>query len=275
MTSSNPSFTKIFATSILLFCVSLFLSAYSAKNQSVARVGTALITELVSPLQSANSNVQGWFFEVWDGYVNLIDTKKENALLTLKLKNLEAENAKLQELAEENSRLSGILNVVEKEHYQGITASVIGYDASNWVRTITIDRGLGSNIEVGNAVVEGQGLVGQVIAVSLHTAKVLLIIDPTSGIDALVQSSRARGVVAGTGMNSCDLKFVLDEDQVQIGDRVLTSGMGGVFPKGVIVGTVSLVDQQSTKMFKTIELQPKVDFFKLETVFVITNYPKD
>jgi rod shape-determining protein MreC len=118
-------------------------------------------------------------------------------------------------------------------------------------------------------VVQYHGLVGLVIAVSQYSAKVLLITDPSSGVDALVQQSRARGVIEGLGGTECTWRFVLREEPIKIGDRIITSGMDGVFPKGVVVGVVAQIDSERDSLFHSIVVEPSVNLSTLEEVYIL------
>ena len=121
----------------------------------------------------------------------------------------------------------------------------------------------------GSAVIDGAGVVGQVITVSHNTSRVLLAIDRVSGIDALIQDNRARGIVEGNGSSNLEFRFVIDSEEVKIGDKVVTSGLDSVFPKGLILGIVSQSGISSGGMFKVIKVQPAVNFSKLEDVLVL------
>jgi len=148
-------------------------------------------------------------------------------------------------------------------------ASVIGVDSSAWFRTVLLDRGERDGVKRGMAVVTPQGVVGHVVAASSHAAKVLLLIDNSSAVDVTVERSRARGIVEGERENFCALKYVVHGDDVQVGDRLVSSGMGGFFPKGLPVGNVTEISPEKHGLFQRAIVQPSVDFNKLEEVFVI------
>ena len=118
------------------------------------------------------------------------------------------------------------------------------------------------------AVVVSEGVVGRVIEVSAHTAKVLLISDPNSAVDVIIQRSRAQGILEGRVEEFGILKYIQKSDDVQMGDKVITSGLGGIFPKGLIVGTVTKVERKRPGVFQYIEVTPSVDFSRLEEVLV-------
>lgn len=261
--------TRVAGASLLLFSISLFLTAYSARNPALVSVGSGAVAELLSPVQRAwrwgFSGVAG----VWNSYVAVWGARQESQQLKERLAALEQQNIKLQELQHENKQLSSLLQLKQESELSGIVARVIGYDASQWVQSLTIDRGTSDGVVIGAAVVEHNGLVGQVIAAAPNTAKILLITDPASGVDGIIQDTRARGIVEGAGPSQCRWRFVVREDEVRVGDRVLTSGMDGIYPRGVIVGTIDAADSKRSGLFQAIEIKPEVDFASLEQVFVV------
>lgn len=265
---------RIGGAALVLFCVALFLTSYSAKNPRVAGVGSAVVQEALSPFQTASHGAYSWFANMWSSYIALVGMRQENAELKHRVESLEAQNASLQELAHENERLRGLLGVVSSQGVRGrVVAGVIGYDASNWVKAISIDKGTADGITVGMPVVGTAGIVGQVIAAARGSSRVLLLTDHSSGIDAIIQSSRARGVVEGLGSSNCRWRFVSTGEEVKIGDRVISSGSDGVYPKGFLIGTVSAVDDGGRGLFQNIEVDPAEDFLKLESVLVLTDPP--
>ena len=150
-----------------------------------------------------------------------------------------------------------------------VEGTVIAYDPSSFVQAVTINRGSSDGIAPGMAVVEGNGIVGQVVAVSLHTARIMLIIDRASSVDALIQSSRVRGIIEGKGRDKSEFVYVGESEEVMIGDKVVTSGLDGVFPKGLIVGVVTAVQKSANGLFKSIEVTPSVKFYRLESLLVV------
>ena len=162
----------------------------------------------------------------------------------------------------------------QQQELTGTVATVIGYDPSSWQRAIIVDKGSNDGAAPGMAVVSGSGLVGQITSVGRRSARVLLISDPLSGVDALIQGNRARGIVEGDGNGGCVWKFVLREEEVKIGDRVISSGLDGVFPRGLLIGIVTGVSSRPDSMFHDITLQPSVVMDKVESVIVVTEKSK-
>jgi rod shape-determining protein MreC len=119
------------------------------------------------------------------------------------------------------------------------------------------------------AVIHPQGVVGQVVSVTSHSAKVILVSDHASGVDVLMATSRARGVVEGAGEQVCELKFVTKDVSVRVGEQVITSGMDGVYPKGLVVGQVAQIGNSSAGLFQPVEIKPAVEFARLEEVLLV------
>ncbi len=261
---------RIAGTAFFLFCVSLFLTAYSARNPWTASVGATLGSGLLRPLQISYSAGTSGISGIWERYLVLIGVQRENEVLHSRLLALEAQNSKFMELEGENSRLRGLVDFIDRTGLRGVAARVIGHDASNWMQIITVGAGSDDGVKVGMPALDGNGVVGQVIAAGPHSSRVLLVTDHSSGVDAIIQGGRARGVAIGTG-DGCVLEFVLSEEEIKIGDRVITSGMDGVYPKGLLVGVVSNVEaaRRGTNMFQSVTLKPTVEFARLEQVLLM------
>lgn len=261
---------QVAVLSLALFCLSIFLAAYSARNPGVARVGAVVLGEVLHPFQLLEGQLSGSISGVWHRYVYLVGLDAENRDLRARTAHLEAQNSRLIEHMSENARLRKLLNITEQSPLRGVGAMVIGYDPTNWSQTVSINKGLKDGLRVGMPVLDGDGVVGQIMAIGPTAAKVLLVTDHLSGIDAIVQNGRMRGVVEGAGLNSCRLRFGASEEEVKIGDRVITSGMDGVFPKGLLIGIVTGVRRDKHALFQLVDVQPAVDVAKLETILVVT-----
>ena len=150
-------------------------------------------------------------------------------------------------------------------------ARMIAKDVSTEFRAIRINRGKNNGIEPNMAVINAEGVVGRVLRVTDSTSDVVTILDPLSAIDAYIMRSRARGIVEGLTDSLCQLKFALRVDDIQPGDLLLSSGLGGNFPKGIPVGSIIKVTRKSFGVTQKVEVKPSVDFSKLEEVLVVTH----
>ncbi len=205
---------------------------------------------------------------IWRHYVDLVGVSRENERLKLEIKRYVALNAEYREAVATNVRLSQLLDL--KQNFNGpiLTAHVIGRDPALWFKTMTIDKGISAGIKKGMPVVTVEGVVGQVINVSPRYAKVLLATDPNSAVDAIIQSNRALGIIKGDGQ-VYRLDYVLKDSAVVKDDLIVTSGMGGVFPKGLLIGQVLEVGNDKRGMFHNITVRPAVNFRELEYVTII------
>lgn len=150
-----------------------------------------------------------------------------------------------------------------------ILASVIGKDPLSWSKMLTIDKGSNDGLKKNMAVVTYEGLVGHIVQTVPNYSKVLLITDVRSAVDALDQDNRTRGVVVGKGSDICEMKYISRDADIRAGYPIISSGMGGVFPKGILIGKVSKVDKAKKGLFKNVIIMPAVKIAILEEVFVL------
>ena len=224
--------------------------------------------EVMAPLQRSAAAVARTFSGGWHGVGDVLNARGENVALRARVRLLEQELDRLAEVGLENGRLRALLDFRETLQGDLLTARVIGRDASDVSRTLTIDRGESDGVARGAAVLAPQGVVGRVFLVSRHAARVLLVSDHNSGIDAFVQRTRARGIVQGTVDAGCALKYVKRTEDVQVGDTLVTSGLDGIFPKGMPIGRVTAIDKRGQGLFQSADVAPRVDFDQLEEVLV-------
>jgi len=256
---------------IVLIAVNIILlSIFNRRYISYYNPGRIAIS-LIAPFQKASSSSIRFLRDIWQHYFFLVHAAKENEYLEKELGKAFERNIQLKELKLSNSRLRSLLNFQEKITDRVLSAEVIGKDPSPYFKTILVDKGKNDGVEKGMAVVIPKGIAGQITDVSSHYSKVLLIIDHNSAVDALVQSDRARGIIQGDAAGQCFLKYVLRKHDIAIGDTVVSSGMDGIFPKGLGVGVVSSVIKPKSGIFQEVTVTPYVDFEKLEEVLIVLN----
>ncbi len=259
-------------SAFFLFVLSAQLMSVSVANPKVARVGSELVVGFVSPLLKLQHESIESVKYLWNRYLWLVNVEGDKKDLENRVKELESMNSRLLEYQNENIRLRNILHYSEELSLQGVVASVIGSDHSNWFKTLVLDKGSNSGLEEGLAVVSGNAVVGQVVSVSSKSSKVLLLVDTSSAIDTIIQSNRMWGIAEGKGLNkSLRLNYVEKsaEKDVSVGDRIITSGLDGVYPKGLLVGVIESVDFKSSSLFYDIKLIPAVNAKQVENVFVV------
>ncbi len=199
--------------------------------------------------------------------------RQENADLKAQVAQLQKRIVDLQEGQADLNLLAGLLNYARSQpdnHYAA--ANVIGRDSSPFLSFIIIDLGTDSGVARDQPVVTDNGLVGTVVAVTCCSARIRLITDPDSAVNARLQQSRDEGIAVGRFGGGLELQYLSQQAQVKTGDQVLTSGLGGTYPQGIVLGTVSAVQRQAFDVLQTASLTPGVDFNRLEIVLVITNF---
>jgi rod shape-determining protein MreC len=254
---------------ILLLLFALVLMSLRAKQRKGVEFFDALLMEICSPFQKTSTlvikTVQGTFQQ----YVFLVNLEKENRMLKQKIAELQEENHRMKEMKLANERLRQLLQFREKDSPSMIGAEVIGQDPSSWFKSVTINKGERDGVKKGMAVISPAGVIGQILKTAPHYATVLLLTDYNSAVDSIVQRTRAKTIVEGKGENRCQLKYLRRAEEVAVGDVVVTSGLGGNFPKGLMVGEIKKVDKKGHGVFQYAELVPSVDLTQLEEVFVI------
>lgn len=260
----------LLASAFFLSASIVLLSLNRGSEQRVDPLGT-LFLEAARPVQGVLTAVMARTGDLWDSYVDLVEVRAENERLRELVRALEGDHHRLEELKLENARLRELLALRKRISGEAITGRVIGRDTSEWFQVFTIDRGASDDVQAGQAVVCADGVVGRVIQSSPNASRVLLVSDHNSGVAALVQRSRARGILEGTLEGNALLKYVRRSDDVRVGDVVITSGLDGIFPKGLLLGRVSTVREEDHGLYQLAEVEPAVDFSKLEEVLVITS----
>ncbi len=254
---------------VLLLLFALVLMSMRAKQRKGVEHFDSLLMEISFPFQKASTFVIKTVRGTFQHYIFLVNLEKENRMLKEKVAQLQEENHRMKEVKLANERLRELLQFREKNSSSMIGAEVIGRDPSFWFKSVTIDKGEKDGVKKGTAVISPTGVIGQVLKVAPHYATVLLITDYNSAVDCVVERTRAKAIVEGKGENRCQLKYLLRAEEVSVGDIVVTSGMGGNFPKGLMVGEVKEVDKKGHGVFQYAELVPSVDMTRLEEVFVI------
>lgn len=228
------------------------------------------IVAITSPVQAGITWSLEKLVSGYENYLYLWDTRQDNLTLIGENRKLLNSIASLREIQQENLRLRKLLDFQESLRLKTVVARVIAKDVSTEFRAIRINRGESSGIQKNMAVVTDEGVVGRVLRTTADTADIITLLDLLSAVDSIVERSRARGVVEGMTDEVCQLRFALRTDDIQPGDILISSGLGGIFPKGVPVGTVSKVNRKPYGITQDIEVRPAVDFSKLEEVVVLT-----
>lgn len=264
---------KLFIISVLIIAIVFFI-AISAGNTSINILGNT-VTIPSTPLQNVFSN--GWY-KVRNTVSFIQDMHKlddENKKLKEQLDKINKEKRELENYKKENTDLKKLLNFKDQlKSYNFVGANIVGKDMGNWFSVITIDRGSNDHVRVNDPVISSSGLVGKVISVGVNSSKVLCIIDTDSSVTALIFKSRDDVIIKGDLtlklLGYCKMELIPPDSDVKYGDIIETSGIGGVFPKGITIGHVMEVRSTDNGMNRYAVIKPSVDFRRLEEVSVLT-----
>ncbi len=205
----------------------------------------------------------------WDIYADLIGVKEENQRLIEENKRLRSETASLKEKASAYDRLIQLLKVKDSIHVDYTVASIIAKDPTNWYSSAVINKGEEDGIRPNMGVITEDGVVGRIVKTAPHYSRVLLVSDRYSAIAGAIQRTQDEGIVVGGEGRVLMLHYIMIDSEIQDGDVVLTSGMDGAFPPGIVIGTVNRVESPKNALFHSIELIPEVSLSKVREVMVL------
>jgi rod shape-determining protein MreC len=261
-------FRLLFIALLFLFPAFLVLTLH-VRDERKASLAERVLLQLSLPIQQRAQLALLWVRGVGKQYIFLTRVQQENQDLKRTVSSLREENNRLQEALWTEERLKKLSYLQYQYSSVSRVAQIFARDPSSWFKTVLVNKGEKDGVAKDMAVVTSDGVVGRVIEVSPHTAKVLLITDPNSAMDVIVQRSRTQGIMEGKVEEVCVLKYVQKNEDVQVGDKVITSGLGGIFPKGLVTGTVTKVERKRPGIFQYIEVTPSVDFSRLEEVLIL------
>ena len=227
------------------------------------------VIESLAPLIKPFGFVSNFIEETVREYVWLRNVRTENDQLREHIASLEQKVTDYQEAYIENLRLRRLLDFKNSIQGQTVAAQVVLHDMTGWFQTLIVDKGFRSEVSVDLAVVNDEGVVGRILDVSDHYGRVLLITDPGSSVDAIVQRNRVRGILNGKDSTGCLLKYVRSNLDVQVGDIIITSGKDGIFPKGLRLGTVQGIFKDPVDLFQKIEVKPLARLSALEELLIL------
>jgi len=244
----------------------LLLSLQITRNHHV-RLIRYWAVEVFDPFERSLGGLAYVSSTAYNTYGNLWHAEQENQELHVQLVAAHAQIQRLGEQAGESQRLRALLDFKNQSTFQSVAAEVIASSPGENSNAIFIDKGSDSGLTTDLAVITPEGVVGKIVAIFPHSAQVLLIVDPSSGVGVTLAQSRVQGILKGGTNSFCDLHYVMNEETVSRGEAVVTSGLDQVYPKGLPVGTV--VNVGDGNIYKTITVKPLVDLNRLEMVLVV------
>ena len=264
---------KFISTFRLQFLIiATFIGLFMLMSQTHTNEGTSrfqsVIQTLTYPLQASVNSVASTFKNLWDSYISLIDVNGENKILRQQLLDIEEKMNQHIENSVQFLRLRNQLLFASKKITDKIFAEIIGESADNNHDISLINRGSNQLVQRNYIVLRKEGLVGRIQSVSPFQSSVQLITDHRSRVSSLIQRNRIRGLIYGTH-KGLEMRQINQHANIKIGDRVISSGLGGLYPKGLLIGWVKEIRRQKHELFKTAILDSAVDFNQIEEVFVI------
>ncbi len=259
---------RLIALLSLLILLSLVLMTLNIKRDQRPFFFESLIASITSPVQALFTQVASSVTGVFEHYFFVVDSAGENKELRKVIDQLAEEKNQLVERLKQQERIASLLPQEELQENKLKVATVIGRDATQWSKVVFIDKGTKQGVRENLAVMTNAGVIGHVIQSTGTTSKVLLITDSRSAVDSLFQGSRVTGVAVGTGKNLVNMKYVPMNARVLVGDSIISSGLGGTFPKGLKIGVVSEVTKMKQGLFQDITVKPSAEFSRLEEVLV-------
>jgi rod shape-determining protein MreC len=266
--SSNSNKERAVVVLIPLLVLQLALLSLQIENPSGMLLFKSWTLTVQSPLVASASGFTGGIQRVWRNYFWLVGARAENERLQEQVRRLALQNNAYQQTRQENSRLRRLLSMNEANAFKTIGARVIARTPSFLSNVIYINRGSADGVYCDAPVLAGDGIIGRTILVAKHQSQVQLIANPDASIGVIIEKTRTPGVLRGTGDALLDLNYIGNAEQVNVGDIVASSGLDGIYPKGLAIGRV--VDSRKGKsVYRNIKVEPVVNLIRLEEVSVL------
>ncbi len=258
-----------------LFCLISLSVQSSSLTLSIEGIGSLFLM----PFQLGYDAVQRNVHKLWAGFTELSDVRDDLRRTRDKLRKYEAYAEEITEIKRENERLRRLLNISARVPYEIIPAMIISKDPDNWFRTLVINRGSGDGVKVNMPVIAHYGdekaVIGKIIEVRGGVSRILPIISPDMKLGVMLQESRFPGLLRGYSSNStlCLMDYVSKSVFIKFGDIVITSGQGGIFPAGLLVGKVIKSEIMEASAYQRALVNPIIDYNRLEEVYIIKVEP--
>ncbi|MFV1975172.1 MAG: rod shape-determining protein MreC [Candidatus Scalindua sp.] len=267
----NPDFGRSVKSSIIYILVIISISLLTIPASITNDIKVTVASPL-APVQKIISQTSDFFKNGFKKLASIANNTEENEELAKEVFLLKNKIVKQQNIINVYTQKLKVVSKFKKNNSSDekpIIADIIGYDVSNFRKSIIIDVGKKQGASVGDIIVFGNALVGRISAIGRSSARVILITDPASNVPSRFLQSRTQGMVQGTADGTCIMKYVPRQTEINESDKVISSGIGRVFPKNLYVGDVIEVKQKEAKLFKDIKIKPRVAISKIEHVLVI------
>ncbi len=273
MASPKKHYTVIVVVVFVIISLTIFsLNFKSPERMSFFR---KIVLEAVVPLEGAVDSAFSSVTGVWKRYVLLVGLERKNRDLETKIASLTRDASNYREMSLDCARLRKLMNIKNDFKLPTVAARVVGKNRSSVFKTVLINKGTADGIKTGFPVMGMGGVAGRIMETSRNASKILLLVDYNSNIDVLIQRNRCQGVLRGCGSFGCELKYVQRSEDVKTGDVVVSSGLAGVFPRGLLIGKVAAVEKEEAGLFQKITVHPAINITRLEEVLVILEEKED
>jgi rod shape-determining protein MreC len=262
---------KIRALALVVFVAVVCLLLLTVQTRGYRPRAADALTVLTTPVQAGLAKVHRGAFGLWSTYLDWKNVRLENVRLRDEVQRLRVDALRVSETTDENARLRRLLVLREQLPMTTLPGEVIARESGGWIRSLTVNRGKGDGVTRLTAVISPDGLVGRVLDVRPGVSIVQILTDPASSLSAHVVRTRTAGLVEGEPSGAMRLKFMArDGAGIQVGDLVVTSGLGGLFPRGIPIGRVRAIDDRGSALFHYATITPVVDLSRIDEVLLVT-----
>jgi rod shape-determining protein MreC len=261
---------RIRALALLGIVAGVCLLLLTLQMRGHASGATDVLALFTTPVQTVVSRINRTAFGLWSTYQDWKNVRAENRRLRDQAQRLRVESLRVSEVDDENRRLRRLLALKEALPLHTISGEVIGREWGGWVRSLTVNRGRSSNVVRLTAVIGPDGLIGRIVDVRGGSSVVQVLTDPASTVGAHVVRTRTPGIIEGEPRGTIRFKYMArDGAGMQVGDMVVTSGLGGLFPRGIPIGRVRGIDDRGSALFHHAQIEPAVDFARIDEVLLL------
>ncbi len=256
----------------IIFILLLFLLILlQVKVPESNRVFKGIVGNILNPVLYYSNKTVTFFSDLYSDYIYLVGVKDANKDLRKKVRNLQFENSILKEKLNEYERLKELLNFKKAYDFKTVASNVIGRNIDGYLKYIIIDSGKSEGIKVNDAVISSEGLVGKVVETYYNSSRVSVILNVNNYVSVMNFNTRTVGVLSGDGEGGLVVDFYDKLDDVKENDLFITSGLGGLYPKGIPIGKAKKTVESVNGIFQKVFVKQNVDFYKLENVLVVRN----
>jgi rod shape-determining protein MreC len=262
---------KIQKVVLLVSLVGICLLLLTLQTRGYGSTASDFFAIVTTPISTGLAKASRATFGIWSTYLDWKNVRAENRRLREEVQQLRVQALRVSDTDVENERLRRLLALQQRLPLTTLSAEIIAREWGGWIRSLTVNRGRGDNIPRLSAVISPDGLIGRIVEVRPGASIVQVLTDPASTVGAHVLRTRTPGIVEGDPRGTLRFKFMArDGASIQSGDVLVTAGQGGLFPRGIPIGTVRTIDNRGSALFHFAELTPAVDYARVDEVLLVT-----